>query len=148
MDLSRDRRRQGRRISDAYQAANHETKPFDGLREHDHPLLQTATANNNTAAVTTPQGRVGYRFFLDMSEALPAGQAREQMMDANPWSYRVMAKEMIREGKVEPVASPATPKMSDQRDYLFTEVKKATTYAAPHRRGLGRHGPGGQAEGR
>ena len=52
-------------------------------------------------------------------------------MDANPWTYQVMAKEMIREGKVEPVASPATPTMSDQRDYLFTEVKKATTYATP-----------------
>jgi hypothetical protein len=51
-------------------------------------------------------------------------------MDAHPWSYQVMAKEMVREGKVEPVASPDTPLMSDQRNYLFTEVKKATTYTA------------------
>jgi hypothetical protein len=52
-------------------------------------------------------------------------------MDANPWSYQVMAKEMVREGKVEATPSPATPEMSDQRDYLFAEVKKTTTYPHP-----------------
>jgi hypothetical protein len=122
--------RDGNRVSDAYQAANHVTKAFDGAREDDHPLLQTATANNNTAAVTDPATASGYRFFLDTAEALPAGAAREQVMDANPWSYQVMAKEMIREGKVEPVASPDTPEMSDQRDYLFAVLKKTTAYAA------------------
>jgi hypothetical protein len=121
----------GRKVSDAYQAANHATLPFDGLHEGDHPLLETATGNNNTAAVTNRAQTTGYRFFLDSSPTLPAGRAREAVMDANPWSYQVMAKEMIREGKVEPVASPLTPLMSDQRDYLFAEVKKATTYAAP-----------------
>jgi hypothetical protein len=50
------------------------------------------------------------------------------MMDANPWTYQVMAKEMAREGKLESPASPDTPALSDQRDYLFAEVKKATTY--------------------
>jgi hypothetical protein len=52
-------------------------------------------------------------------------------MDANPWTYQVMAKEMIREGKVEPVASPATPEMSDQRNYLWVEVDKDTSYPTP-----------------
>jgi hypothetical protein len=120
----------GNRVSDAYQAANHETKAFDGVREGDHPLLQTATANNNTAAVTDPATASGYRFFLDTAATLPPARAREAAMDANPWTYQVMAKEMVREGKVEPVASPDTPLMSDQRGYLFAEVKKATTYAA------------------
>src|SRR6266498_4572781 len=59
---------------------------------------------------------------------LPPARAREAAMDANPWTYPVMAKEMVREGKVEAVPSPATPEMSDQRDYLFAEVKKATGY--------------------
>jgi hypothetical protein len=120
----------GRRLSDAYQAANHQTLPFDGAREGDHPLLQTATANNNTSAVVDPALSSGYRFFLDTSEALPAGRAREVEMDLHPWSYQVMAKEMAREGKVEPVGSPATPEMSDQRNYLFAELKKATSYPA------------------
>ena len=120
----------GRRIADAYQAANHETKPFDGLHEDDHPLLETATGNNNTAAVTDRTQTTGYRFFLDTSGSLPAGRAREAVMDANPWAYQVMAKEMIREGKVEPAASPDTPQLSDQRNYLFAEVAKQTTYPA------------------
>jgi hypothetical protein len=120
----------GRRIADAYQAANHETKPFDGLHEDDHPLLETATGNNNTAAVTDRARTTGYRFFLDTSGSLPAGRAREAVMDAHPWTYQVMAKEMIREGKAEPVASPDTPQLSDQRNYLFAEVKKQTAYPA------------------
>ena len=33
--------------------------------------------------------------------ALPADRAREAIMDANPWTYQVMAKEMLREGKIE-----------------------------------------------
>jgi hypothetical protein len=120
----------GRRVSDAYQAANHATLPFDGAREGDHPLLQTATANNNLAAVADPALSSGYRFFLDTAETLPAGRAREVQMDLHPWSYQVMAKEMAREGKVEPVGSPATPEMSDQRNYLFAEFKKTTSYPA------------------
>jgi hypothetical protein len=121
----------GRRIADEYQAADHATLPFDGLREGDHPLLETATGNNNTAAVTDRGRTTGYRFFLDTSWGLPPGRAREAAMDAHPWTYRVMAQEMIREHKVEPVASPDTPAMSDQRDYLYLEVKKATRYDAP-----------------
>jgi hypothetical protein len=42
-----------------------------------------------------------------------------------------MAQEMIREHKVEPVAGADTPLMSDQRDYAYLEVKKATRYNAP-----------------
>jgi hypothetical protein len=121
----------GRRLADAYQAANHATLPFDGLREDDHPLLQTATANNNTAAVRSTADTSGYRFFLDTAAELPAGRAREVEMDLHPWSYQVMAKEMAREGKVEQPPSADTPEMSDQRDYLFAEVKKATSYPTP-----------------
>jgi hypothetical protein len=121
---------QGRRLSDAYQAANHATLPFDGVREADHPLLQTATANNNTSAVTDPAQSSGYRFALDTSGVLPAGRAREVEMDLHPWSYQIMAKEMTREGKVEQPGTADTPAMSDQRNYLFAEVKKSTTYPA------------------
>jgi hypothetical protein len=119
---------QGRVLSEVYQAPNHATLPFTGAKEGDHPLLVTATANNNTDAVTDPSKSTGYRFFLDSSQALPDGRAREAIMDANPWTYQIMAKEMVREGKVEQPASTATPEMSDQRDYLFAELAKTTTY--------------------
>jgi hypothetical protein len=125
----------GNRVSDQYQSSGHGTVAFDGLREDDHPLLQVTTSNNNMSAVTDLATASGYRFFLDSAVALPANRAREWIMDTHPWAYLVMAKEMAREGKIEAVADPATVAMSDQRNYLFAEVKKTTSYATPPRSG-------------
>ena len=125
----------GNRITDAYQSSGHGTLPFDGIRENDHPLLQVVTSNNNMASVTDVAASSGYRFFLDTSVALPANRAREWIMDTHPWAYLVMAKEQTREGKIEAVPNPATAAMSDQRNYLFAEVRKSTSYATPPRSG-------------
>jgi hypothetical protein len=38
----------------------------------------------------------------------------------------VMAAEVKREGKIEATPDPATPEVSDQRDYLYLAVKKDT----------------------
>jgi hypothetical protein len=46
------------------------------------------------------------RSFLSTLQTLPAGKAREYLMDTRPWTYQIMAQEMLREGKIEP-ASPA-----------------------------------------
>jgi hypothetical protein len=121
----------GNVLSQVYQAPDHGTNPFTGARLGRHPMLQTGTGNNNMIQVDDPKGASGYRFIPDTRQTLPAKRAREAVMDANPWTYQVMAKEMIREGKVEPLPSPATPAMSDQRDYLFAEVDKDTAYATP-----------------
>jgi hypothetical protein len=118
-------------VSAVYQAPNHETLPFTGAHEGDHPLLQTATANNNLLPVTDPAASSGYRFFLDTERTLPAGRAREAVMDAEPWTYRVMAQEVVREGRIEATPDPATPAVSDQRNYLFAEVDKDTAYPSP-----------------
>jgi hypothetical protein len=120
----------GKVLSEVYQAPNHETTAFTGARLGDHPMLETGTENNNMVQVDDPDASSGYRFIPDTSQTLPANRAREAVMDANPWTYQVMAKEMIRENKVEPVASPDTPEMSDQRNYLFAEVDKDTSYAS------------------
>ena len=126
----------GNRISDAYQSSGHGTLPFDGIREDDHPLLQVTTSNNNMA--------VGHRRrHVLRLPLLPRHRRRARrptarasaIMDTHPWAYLVMAKEVAREGKIEAVANPATPAMSDQRNYLFAEVKKATSYATPPRAG-------------
>ena len=110
--------------SDTYQAPNHETLHFAGRYEGDHALLQTCTSNNNMCdEVDDPM-----RFFLSPLQTLPAGKAREYLMDTNSWTYQIMAKEMLREGKIEP-ASPATagtPEVSDQRNYLYAVVDKTT----------------------
>ncbi|MFC4119993.1 hypothetical protein [Nonomuraea zeae] len=110
--------------SDTYQAANHQTLHFSGKYEGDHALLETCTSNNNMCdQVTDPM-----RFFLSALATRPADQAREHMMDTNPWTYQIMSKEMIREGKIEAASdtTPATPEVSDQRNYLYAVVKKTT----------------------
>jgi hypothetical protein len=121
----------GRIVSEHYQAPNHETKAFSGAKEGSHPLLVNVTSNNNLEQVTDPTASTGYRFFLSGTDTLPAGRAREAVMDANPWTYRVTAQEIAREGELEPVPSPDTPAVSDQRNYVFAEVDKDTSYPAP-----------------
>ena len=122
---------QGNIVSEFYQAPNHATLPFTGVKEGNHPLLQTATSNNNLTQVTDTALSSGYRFFMDPSQTLPDNRAREVVMDENPWSYQIMAKELVREGKIEANPKPSTPEVSDQRNYLYIEIDKDTTYATP-----------------
>ncbi|MFF5296048.1 hypothetical protein [Paractinoplanes globisporus] len=110
--------------SDTYQAANHETLHSAGVYEGDHPRLETCTSNNNMCDVVDDP----MRFFLSTLQTLPAGQPREHLMDTNPWTYQIMSKEMIREGKIEAPgpATTATPEVNDQRNYLYAVVGKTT----------------------
>jgi len=110
--------------TDTYQAANHQTLHFAGRYEDAHAVLSTCTSNNNMCDATDDP----MRFFLSTLPTRPADQPREYLMDTNAWTYQIMAKEMIREGKIE-AAGPVTattPEVSDQRNYLFAAVKKAT----------------------
>lgn len=113
-------------VSETFQAPNHVELPFTGAKEGRHPLLMTSTSNNNLTAVTSPTAATNYRFFLDPSLALPEGRAREVVMDANPWTYEVMAKEMNREDRIEPQANTETREVSNQRNYLYIEFDKDT----------------------
>jgi hypothetical protein len=86
--------------------------------------MQTCTLNNNICdTVDDPM-----RFALSTSESLDATtQAREQVMDRNPWTYWVAAAESRREGKVQ--ADPPTGSttfIADPRDYLYLVVRKQT----------------------
>jgi len=64
------------------------------------------------------------RFFLSTLQTRLAGQAREHLMDTNPRTYMIMAKEMSREGKIEApsATTPFTPEVSDQRNHLYAAV--------------------------
>jgi hypothetical protein len=107
-----------------FQSPNHGTTAFAGVYEGDRPLLQTCTLNNNVCdKVDDPM-----RFSLSTEESLDATtQAREQVMDANPWTYRVMAEEARREGKVVAAPDPAqTLFIADPDDYLYLVVRKQT----------------------
>jgi hypothetical protein len=51
-------------------------------------------------------------------------------MDDNPWMYAVTSAEMVREGRVDPLATPGSGKIVDPRRYVTIEacgqVKDAT----------------------
>ena len=114
--------------SGVYQAPFHLTLPFLGRYEGNHPVLQTCTLNNNVcdhASGTT------LRFFPAVAQTRPDDRAREELMDANPWTYRVMWQEALREGRFEARPSPFTVATSDSRDYLYLETDKTTTPANP-----------------
>jgi hypothetical protein len=120
---------QGRRVpgTAVFQAPNHVTQPFAGTYEGDHALLQTCTLNNNICdKVDDPM-----RFSLSTAQSLNATtEAREQIMDRNPWTYWVTAAESRREGKVQ--ADPPTTSqtyIADPRDYLYLVVRKQTVGA-------------------
>ncbi|GAB2622074.1 hypothetical protein GCM10027168_62560 [Streptomyces capparidis] len=101
-----------------YQASDHRTLPFTGTYEGDRPRLETCTSNNNMCdTVDNPM-----RFSLSPDQTLPAGQPREHLMDTNPWTYPVMAQEMLREGRVESPPDPATFEVGDQRTYLYIAI--------------------------
>ena len=105
-----------------FQAPNHGTQRFRGKYDGTHPLLQTCTENNNVCdKVKGPM-----RFALSMRGDLPAGQPREHVMDVHPWTYQVMAREMVREHKIESPSTPATLAVGDQRRYLYVAVTHDT----------------------
>jgi hypothetical protein len=107
-----------------YHGPNHVTTPFTGRYEGDHPLLQTCTNNNNMCDVLTPVAPL--RFFPDASRTRPTDRTREIVMDREPWTYRVMAHEMLREGRLEQTPDASTPEVGDLRTYLFVELAKQT----------------------
>ena len=116
----------GRRVDGTavYQGPLHLTLRFTGRFEGDHPVLQTCTQNNLMCDVISPDPPL--RFLLDATKTRPADRAREVVMDREPWTYRVAAQELVREGKIEQPSDPATPAVGDQRTYLFVEFAKTT----------------------
>jgi hypothetical protein len=90
---------------------------FAGAFFQTHPILRTSSQNGLIA----DDGDSTLRFFLAPSEFDDTGGARERGMDLDPSSYRIMAKEMIRELKTEPTPSATSKLLSDQRNYLFVE---------------------------
>ncbi len=87
------------------------------LRGGTHPVVRTSTANG----LIQQGGESTLAFGLPPFAYDDAGLPRELGMDLDPLSYRIMAEEMIREGKTEDVGNPATKKLSDARDYLYID---------------------------
>jgi hypothetical protein len=105
-------------ISETYQAANHQTLDFKGKRIFgSHPLLYTVTDNNNFS----DHGCSTLRFALEAKRADLSAASRESVMERFPWTYRVMADEMFREGRVA-ANSDQENIVDDPREYIYADI--------------------------
>ena len=107
----------GNILENYFQGPGHSTSPFLGIRANDHPILKTVTLNNMVSDV----GISDYKFFLSPERSKGEDYSRETLMDNDPWTYKIMAEEMINEGKYESPADPFTVEVSDARNYLYLE---------------------------
>ncbi len=116
-------RENGAILSEIYQAANHETKNFKGKRFGNHPLIMDATDNNNFADTGCSALRVSPMLIAARLSNPSSGieGSRETLMDAFPWTYQIMAREAIREGRVNPKKLAANT-IDDPREYLYAEI--------------------------
>jgi hypothetical protein len=105
--------------SETYQATNHRDLAFHGEKVGDHPLIYDVSDNNNFSDSGDSPLRIAlWPKPVDLSE-----HSREELADQNPWTYRIMTEELIREEKIGKLGNP--------RDFLYVEAKiQAATAAA------------------
>ncbi len=112
-------------LSQIYQGANHETRNFQGKRFGSHPLIFDATVNNNFADAGCSPLRVSPLLVqTDLSNGL-----RENVMDAFPWTYRIMAEEATRENRINSKNLSANT-IDNLQNYLYVEVYSENDSAA------------------
>jgi CheY-like chemotaxis protein len=107
------------------QARGHKEEEFHGQREDLHPLLMPVTDNNMVSG-----GESAIRYRIAPRPADLTAHSREQVMDEDPLTYRVMAEELAREGKLREFGIIDGEKISDPRNYLYLEARLKTQSAA------------------
>lgn len=117
-----------------YQGPSHKRYEFQGQWQGDRPLLRVATDNNNFSPGVTKGGSFWSEGVLapDLRSFVPkapAGSFAELsnnptwltdalVMRANPWTYALMGKEMLRENRV--VADrPGSGQVKDMRQLVY-----------------------------
>jgi hypothetical protein len=112
----------GRAAREVFQGPDHVTRAFSGRRRGEAPVLLVATLNN----MVIDRGR-----SLAAVRPVPAladlrGATRESTMDARPWAYRVMQRELVAEGRIAADAplDEQWPRVApDPRSHLYLEAK-------------------------
>ena len=100
-----------------YQGKDHEILPFRGRLAGTHPLLWVSTINNMVSDHGTETVR-----FAPAPRLLPLiDVSREAVMDAQPWTYAVMAAELAREGRIREDAEPGSAQVPDPRRFAYLE---------------------------
>jgi hypothetical protein len=119
-------------VSERFQKVTHTTLDFTGEKIGMHPLLVVASNNNNMEQdVSSIDLKTNIRYAL-VPLYVSGLKAREELMDANPWTYRIADQEMKRETllglpKMENPGDPLTPALSDYRNYLFLQFNLNST---------------------
>lgn len=110
----------GKVLESSYQAALHQWKSFDGQRAGDRPVIRVATANNNFSARVRAAGDGAERWSEVAIDDVGAATSDFDVMRAHPWTWAVMAKEVLREGKVAATgAARGAHQIGDPRRYLY-----------------------------
>jgi hypothetical protein len=112
--------------SELVQGRNHQEVRFQGQHFGSHPLLIPVTDNNMVSGEATSP----IRYQIPPVSIELKGHSREEVMDQNAITYQVMAKELIREGKIRPYGLAAGEKISDPRNYLYLEYQATNTNGA------------------
>ncbi|MGH9660151.1 MAG: hypothetical protein ACRD96_16500, partial [Bryobacteraceae bacterium] len=108
------------------QTRDHKDVPFRGRRFGEHPLLAPVTDNN----MVSDEGETAIRYQLAPRLVDLAARSREAVMDEEPVTYRAMARELEREGKIRPFGTVDGEKISDPRNYLYLEAKVSNRNSA------------------
>lgn len=103
---------------ETFQGVDHAILPFRGPRAGRHPLLWVSTDNN----MFSDSGPDAIRFAPAPEMATLTNVSREVVMDANPWTYALMAAELRREGRIDPDARPGSAKVPDVRQFAYIEA--------------------------
>ena len=107
-------------VSERFQGTDHDLRAFKGRRVGAHPVLLVATLNN----VFLDRGRSGALVSTVPAPVPPDSGTRESIMDTSPWTYRVMAKELEREGKIAPGRGQKREQVvDDPRRYVYLEAR-------------------------
>ena len=105
-------------IAEEFQGPGHEVPPFTGRHEGSHPLLWVSTDNN----MVSESGSTAIRYAPAPERFDLTNVSREAVMDRHPWSYRLAAEEMTREGKISNGAPAKSGKIPDLRTFVFIEA--------------------------
>jgi hypothetical protein len=102
---------------DSQTALKEADESFAGTWWGHHPVLRDATGNNDFS----DRGTTPFRFQLAPVAAPPAGQTRDAAMDANPFTYGVMAEEMSR-WYADVSTSPSSPDPGQAEQYAIVDL--------------------------
>lgn len=135
----------GRVLQRTYEGAGHNWHDFKGQMDGEHPVIRTATDNNNVT--DKGDGLLRFQFPTDFEVK---DQPTEDLMRQNPDWFRTQSEEAAREGKVAQDGGGSThvgngalntvmsklgightEQVADPREYLYVQLKAQGAEADP-----------------